>query len=332
VTTTTPDLSPSSAGAPGEDQPIRLRETPTVADRSFRFICTAAALVSLAIVLLTLFFLFDRARPAFRSSGVLYFLTHSVWGVDGTKFGVLGLLENTALIALIALFVGAPMGIGMALFINEYASPRLRRPITSTIDLLAALPSLLFGIWGFFAFRTHEVRVANWFAHNLSVIPIFRVGPHDKALVASSFEAGLVVALMIVPITTSVVRDVMAQVPRELCEGALALGGTRWGMIRTVILPFSKNGIAGAVLLGFGRAFGETIAIALLIGGVIFHGNSHVLTQGTGSIAAWIALDFGQATPVGLSALIAAGLVLFLITLFVNLIGRTIVSRAGRVK
>jgi phosphate transport system permease protein len=302
-----------------------------VADRVFRLLSTGAALVSLAIVLLTLFFLADRARPALSSSGIGYFLTHSVWAYKGTKFGILGLLENTAAIALVALFVGAPIGVGMALFINEYAPPRLRRGMTSVIDLLAALPSLLFGIWGLYAFRPYQAKIATWFEHNLSVLPIFRTTKGNTALVASSFEAGLVVALMIVPIVTSVTRDVMAQVPREQCEGALALGGTRWGMIRTVILPFGKNGIAGAILLGFGRAFGETIAIVLLIGGVQFQTNTHILTRGTGSIAAWIVDDFGQARPLELSALMAAGLILFLITLLVNLIGRTIVSRTGRV-
>jgi phosphate transport system permease protein len=135
---------------------------------------------------------------------------------------------------------------------------------------------------------------------------------------------------MIIPIVTSITRDVTAQVPREQCEGALALGGTRWGMIRDVVLPFGRNGIVGGVLLGFGRALGETIAIVLLIGGVRFPVNTHVLAKGTGSIAAWIAIEFNQAGPLELSALVAAGLVLFVLTLLINLVGRLIVSRTGR--
>jgi phosphate transport system permease protein len=300
-----------------------------VADRVFRLVATGAALTSLAIVLLTLYFLTLRARPAFHSSGVWFFLTHSVW-LPGKRYGILGLLENTAIIATIALVVAVPFSLGMALFINEYAPPRIRRPVTSVIDLLAALPSILYGIWGLFAFRGTQNKIAHWFSSNMSVIPIFRLNNNQTVLVASSFEAGLVVALMVVPIITSISRDVMAQVPREQCEGALALGGTRWGMIRDVILPFGRNGIVGGILLGFGRALGETIAIVLLIGGVIFNVNTHVLARGTGSIASWIAIEFNQAQGTELSALVAAGLVLFVVTLLVNLIGRLIVTRAGK--
>lgn len=316
---------------PDEDIPVRPRQIPTLPDRIFRLAATAAALTSLAIVLLTLYFLTDRARPAFKSSGVWHFLTSHDWASGGgTKFGVLGLLENTAIIATVALVVAVPVAIAMALFINEFAPPWLRRPMTSVMDLLAALPSLLYGIWGFLAFRHTQVKIATWFAHNLSVLPFFRLSASEATLAGSSFEAGLVVALMVVPIVSAISRDVMAQVPRELCEGALALGGTRWGMIRDVILPFGRNGIVGGVLLGFGRALGETIAIVLIIGGVIFPVHTHILSRGTGSIAAWIAIDFNQATGVSLSALVAAGLVLFVVTLLVNLVGRLIVSRAGR--
>lgn len=329
------DIDPSEAGA-DDDRPIEYRQAPTIADRVFRLVSTGAALTSLAIVLLTLYFLTERARPAFHSSGIRYFLSRSVWGLGGRKFGVLGLLENTVIIAVIALIVAVPFSIAMALFINEYAPPRVRRPITSVIDLLAALPSLLFGIWGLFAFRGTQVKIAHWFAANLSVIPIFRLSPNQTTLVASSFEAGLVVSLMVVPIITSITRDVTAQVPRDQCEGALALGGTRWGMIRDVILPFGRNGIFGGILLGFGRALGETIAIVLIIGGVDFHVNTHVLAGqphgGTGSIASWIAIEFNQAQGLELSALVAAGLVLFVLTLLVNLIGRLIVSRTGKIK
>jgi phosphate transport system permease protein len=316
---------------PDGDVPVRPRQVPTLPDRIFRLAATAAALTSLAIVLLTLYFLTDRARPAFKSSGIWHFLTSAAWASGGgTKFGVLGLLENTAIIATVALVVAVPIAIAMALFINEYAPPWLRRPVTSVIDLLAALPSLLYGIWGFLAFRPTQVKIAKWFGHDLSVFPFFRLPANKVALAASSFEAGLVVALMVVPIVTSISRDVMAQVPREQCEGALALGGTRWGMIRDVILPFGRNGIVGGVLLGFGRALGETIAIVLIVGGVQTSVNTKILTGGSGSIASWIAVRFNEATGVQLSALVGAGLVLFVITLLVNLVGRLIVSRAGR--
>ena len=165
----------------------------------------------------------------------------------------------------------------MALFINEYAPARLRLVLTSVIDLLAALPSLLFGIWGFFALQKAQVPGAQWLANHLSALPIFSSDAEPgRTLAQSSFVAGIVVAIMILPIITSVSRDVMAQVPREQCEGALALGGTRWGMIRDVILPFGRSGIVGAALLGFGRALGETIAVALIIS-LVFKANFHIL-------------------------------------------------------
>ena len=173
---------------------------------------------------------------------------------------MLGLLVGTIIIAIIAMVISVPLAIGMAIFINEYAPAAVKRALTSVVDLLAALPSLLFGIWGFFALQDRLVPAAQWISTHLSVIPFFKV-PANTALVQSGFDAGVVVALMTLPIITSVSRDVMAQVPRDQCEGALALGGTRWGMIRDVILPFGRSGIVGAALLGFGRALGETIAV-----------------------------------------------------------------------
>ncbi len=153
----------------------------------------------------------------------------------------------------------------MALFINEYAPARLRRILTSVIDLLAALPSILFGIWGFKALQGDLVPIAKFLTDHFSALPFFELSSSTASLSQSSFVAGVVVGFMILPIICSVSRDVMAQVPRDQCEGALALGGTRWGMIREVILPYGRNGIVGAALLGFGRALGETIAVALII-------------------------------------------------------------------
>jgi len=214
------------------------------------------------------------------------------------------------------------------LFINGYAPYPVSRGLTSVVGLLASLPSLLFGAWGFFAFQDRLVPAARWLADHLSAIPIFRLTSPNAALVQSSFVAGMVVAIMILPIITSVSRDVMAQVPREQCEGALALGGTRWGMIREVILPFGRSGIVGAALLGFGRALGETIAVALIIS-ITFKANFNILQRGAGSIAALIATKFGEAGSLERSGLIAAGLALFLVTLAVNLGARRIVGKSA---
>jgi phosphate transport system permease protein len=309
-----------------DDVPQRPVAHLTRADRGFHALATAAASVCLLIVSTTLIFMVVKSRPAFQHAGYFGFFTKSVWNPSVGKFGVAGLLWGTIIIAVISMTIAVPLGVGMALFINEYAPNRIRRVLTTTIDLLAALPSLLFGIWGLKALESHIKSVSYFIASHLSVVPFLRA-QHSQALVGSSFLAGLVVAIMITPIITSVSRDVMAQVPREQCEGALALGGTRWGMIREVILPFARGGIVGAALLGFGRALGETIAVALLINPQVTV-NTHVLTSGASSVAAHIAIHFGEANSLERSGLIAAGLALFLLTFAVNLGARAIVGRS----
>lgn len=309
-----------------EDIPVRPRTRFTKGDRIFRATATVAASVSLVIVGLTLVFLIKESRPALESSGTWEFFTTSVWNPTVGTFGVAGLLIGTVIIAAIAMVVALPLALAMAIFINEYAPPRLSRPLTSLVDLLAALPSLLFGIWGFVALQPELIPIARWMTDHLSALPIFELSRPDATLTSSSFVAGIVVGIMILPIITSVSRDVMAQVPREQCEGALALGGTRWGMIRDVILPFARGGIVGASLLGFGRALGETIAVALLIS-PLANVNSHILTGGASSVAAHIAVHFGEANDLERSALVAAGLALFLLTFAVNLGARFIVRR-----
>ena len=296
-------------------------------DRVYRVLATSAATVSLFIVGATAVFLVNEARPALKKSGVRNFFTTSLWNPTIGHFGVLGMLEGTVIIATIAMACAVPLGVAMALFINEYGPRRLRRPLTSLIDLLAALPSLLFGLWGFFALQSHLEPIARFLSSHLSALPFLKA-TSGAGLLQSSFVAGVVVAIMILPIITSVSRDVMAQVPREQCEGALALGGSRWGMVRDVILPFSRSGIVGASLLGFGRALGETIAVALIISPRT-DANGHILTTGASSIAAWIAVKFGEATPIERSGLVAAGLALFILTLIVNLGARAIVSRTA---
>jgi phosphate transport system permease protein len=308
------------------DEPTRPVAHLTPGDRTFRLLATAAASVSLVIVSATLIFLVDKSRPAFASAGIVDFFTKSVWNPSVGRFGVMGLLEGTMVIAAIAMVIAVPLGVAMALFINEYSPPRIRRVLTSMIDLLAALPSLIFGMWGYFTFKSHLVPISRFLGAHFSAVPFLRIPRVDPVLVGSSFIAGVVVAIMITPIITSVSRDVMAQVPREQCEGALALGGTRWGMIRDVILPFARGGIVGASLLGFGRALGETIAVALLISPVTVF-NGHILTGGAASVAAQIAIHFGEANDLERSALVAAGLALFLLTFAVNLGARFIVRR-----
>jgi phosphate transport system permease protein len=315
---------------PYVEEPMTPRTAPTGPDVVFRLVATAAALLSMVMVGVTLVFLILKSLPAFRHSGVLHFFTTTTWVPSNGHFGVLGILENTVIIATIALGVGVPAALGLAIFINEYVPLRIKTIVTSLVDLLAALPSLLFAFWGKLAFEGTEVKLATWINHHVSILPVFRLPLGQTTLAASSFEAGLVVGIMIIPIVTSISRDVMAQVPREQCEGALALGGTRWGMIRTIILPFGRSGIIGGIILGFGRALGETIAVLFIIS-LAYPVNTHILSPGSSSVAALIAQLFNETvTPLGRSGLVAAGLSLLLLTLVVNLIARSIVSRSRR--
>jgi phosphate transport system permease protein len=317
------------------DTPRRPVPSRTTGDRVFRGLATAAASVALVIVSLTFIFMVAGSYKAMSKSGYVNFFTKSVWSPTTSQFGVLGLLVGTAIIATIALVIAVPLALGMALFINEYAPARVRRPLTSVIDLLAALPSLLFGLWGFFALSHHITPVSKFLATHLSVLPFFRPSNPDVVrdvsnLTQSSFWAGVVVALMILPIVTAVSREVMSQAPRDQCEAALALGGTRWGMIRAVILPFGRSGIVGAILLGFGRALGETIAVVFMIS-LSIDSNGHILERGAGSIASFIAIKFGEAATVERSALVGAGMALFLVTFVVNIFARRIVNSARSV-
>lgn len=319
-------VTPTAGAGARPDEPRAIRSTPSRADRLFRGTTALAAGTSLVIIVTTASFLAWKAHPALSKVGYWEFLTTSVWNPTAGRVGVGGLLLGTALIALIALLVAVPLGVGLALFVCEYSPGRLRRPLTSAVDLLAALPSIVFGMWGLFALQGPLAGIAQWLADHLGSIPLFRA-EHGDQLTRSAFIGGVVVGIMILPIVTSVSRDVMTQCPREQCEGALALGGSRWGMIRAVLFPFSRSGIVGAVLLGFGRALGETIAVAIIVA-YQPEVNWRVLTQGGGSIAQLIALRFGEAQKFEISALIAAGLALFIVTLFVNLGARTIVRRA----
>ena len=325
---TTPPTAASPSPVPvGDDVPRALPRTWTFGDRVFRGISGLAAATCLAIMATAAVFLTVKALPALSESSVKDFLTTSDWRPSEGSFGVGGILVNTVLIAAVALVIGVPLALGLALFINEYAPGRVRGVLTSAVDLLAAIPSLIFGMWGFFALQGPLMGVSEFLASHFNAIPLLRLTEPDSSVSQSTFIAGAVVAFMVVPIITSVSRDVMAQVPRVQCEGALALGGSRWGMIRAVVLPFGRSGIVGSVLLGFGRALGETIAVVLVIT-VVDQPNLHILEQGSGSISALIATKFGEASGLEINGLIAAGLALFVLTLVVNLVARTIVARA----
>ena len=300
----------------------------------FRAAAAGAGLVSLGVVGTTAFFLILYARPALGVAGPWHFLVSSAWSPQARAIGVGGLLAGSVLIAGIALAVGLPIALAAAIFVNEYAPPWLGRLMVPLMDLLAALPSLVFGMWGFFALQPYLVGPARWLGTYLSAIPIFRLTPQAAGrpgvLASSIFVAGVVVGVMIVPVIASIARDVLKRCPRDQCEAALALGGSRWGMVRDVLLPFGRTGIVGATLLGFGRAAGETIAIALVVAPLAPQLQTHVLEPGGGSVGAFIVTQFGEGgAGLARSGLVAAGLALFVLTLLVTIAARWIVGRAS---
>jgi phosphate transport system permease protein len=313
---------------PAEDRPRPITSRISRADLVFRTVVRFAALLVLGITTLIAVFLIDRASSTLHAVG-WRFITNFQWILNGQDLGVGAILPDTILIALIALTIAVPTALAVALFISEYAPQRLRRPLIALIDLMAAIPSILYGIWGFFWLMPRFIGTERWISDYLGFIPFLKV---PGAFLPGNFEdstflAGVVVSLMIIPIVASISREVFSQAPRGEREAAYALGSTRWGMIRMVVLPYGRGGVIGAVMLGFGRAMGETIVVSLIISQV-FTIVTHPLQSGGNSIAALIAQDAGESTPGMISALIAAGLILFIVTLIVNAIAATIIARS----
>jgi phosphate transport system permease protein len=313
---------------PAEDQPRVVTSRLSHTDLAFRTGVRLAGLLVLAITGLIAAFLIIRASGTLHAVG-WRFLTNFKWVILSHDLGVGAILPDTILIAAIALIFAVPIALAAALFISEYAPYRLRRPLIALIDLMAAIPSILYGLWGFFWLMPRFIGTERWISDHFGFIPLLKVpGAYLPGnFEDSSFLAGLVVSLMVVPIIASISREVFSQAPQGEREAAYALGATRWGMIRTVVLPYGRGGVIGAVMLGFGRAMGETIVVAIIISEV-FTIVTHPLESGGNSIAAMIAQNAGEATPTMISALIAAGLVLFVVTLIVNAIAAIIVGRS----
>lgn len=318
----------------GTDPPRAVRAAPGTGDRLFRTLARLGGFSVLLIMGTVGLFLAARALDALRATGAR-FLTTAEWQPDIHRFGIAALLTGTVLIAAVAVVVSVPLATGTALFISEVAPRRLRQTLVALVDLMAAVPSIVYGLWGLFFLQTRVVGVSRWLSTWLGWIPIFRVDRVDptnplaskSAYTASTFIAGLVAALMVVPISCSIMREVFSRAPDGEREAAYALGASRWGMIRTVVLPFGRGGMIGGLMLGLGRALGETIAVYLIISPV-FTVNLHVLQSGSNSVAALIALRQGDASGFGLSALMAAGLALFVLTLAVNFSAAALVARS----
>ena len=293
----------------------------------FQYATTAVAATVVVVLLAMTVFLLVQAWPAVRIAGGS-FLTEHEWFPDATpaRFGIAALLWGTMVSSILALVVAVPVAIGSALYVSEYARPAVGRWIGYLIDVLAAVPSVVYGLWGLLFLVPRMVPAQRFLAEHLGFLPFFR-NP-DDIYGKSVFAASVVLALMILPIIAAVSREVFRQVPRELREAALALGATRWEMIRTSVLPPSRSGVLGAVILGLGRALGETIAVALVLAST-FDIDLRILEPGGNTIAANIATKFGEAGEVGRSALIASGLVLFVITLAATMAARGVIRRTG---
>jgi phosphate transport system permease protein len=307
------------------DEPrIEFRVERPRGDRVYRGVVRGAGISTLVIMALIGIFLLVQGLPALKEAK-LDFLTENRWLPDEGVFGIAAIMLGSVLIALVALTIAVPVSIGTALYVTEYAPRRLRSPLTSMIDLLAAVPSLIYGLWGRFFLQPRLVPLERWLTDHLGFIPIFHTT--TDLFGGTTFIAGVVVALMTIPITTAVIREVFSQAPPGEKEGALALGGTRWGMIRSVVLPFGRGGIVGGSMLGLGRALGETIAVTLIIS-PIYDDMWQILDRGGNSISALIALRFADPTQREIQALMAAGLALFLMTLVVNALASMVVSRS----
>jgi phosphate transport system permease protein len=306
--------------------PRAVVDVPSRIDRLFGAATTASGLLVLVLLVLVGFFLFLRAGDAFDVAGWSFFTTEE-WrtDVDPPEIGVLGLLCGTVVVAIIAVVIAVPLGTCAALFISDYATGRWRSLLTALVDLLAAIPSLLYGLWGFLLLAYQIEPLSEWLGRHLDWIPIFRVDSGAE-LTGSMLIAGTVVSLMVLPIIASVAREVFAQTPPGEKEAALALGGTRWGMIRMVVLPFGRGGIIGGSMLGLGRALGETIAVSLLLP-QIPEVTFRILENGGATVSGFIARRAGGGE-FNTSALMAAGLVLFAMTLLTNMLASVIISRS----
>ena len=298
-------------------------------DRIFSGVTLGAGLLVFVLLGAIAVFLVAKAIPALHADKVSFW-SYKDWNPDTEmKFGVAAMVFGTLLSSLLALVMAVPVALGVAVYITNYAPRRIATVLGYATDMLAAVPSVIYGLWGLLFLLPHLVGLQVFLNHYFGWIPLFAGNEGDVSVFSKSvFGASVVLAIMILPIVAAVSREVLLQVDPSQKEAALALGATRWEMVRTAVLPPSRAGIVSAVMLGLGRALGETIAVALLIGNT-FVISAKVLVPGGSTIAANIANRFGEAGSIGRSALIASGLVLFAITLLVNLIARFVIYRSG---
>jgi phosphate transport system permease protein len=294
------------------------------ADRSFWLLCVSAGVMVLAILAAILVSTIDQSWPAISNAGENGFFTSKVWDPQSGTYGMLALLYGTLVVSILAVILAVPVSIGIALFLTELAPRRVRAVIVTLIDMLASVPSVVFGLWGLIVLSPAMTPVFQWLHDTLGGIPVLGAlfgTPQSRSFLL----AGMVLAIMIIPIITSITREVFDTVPDADKQAAWALGATRWEMIKGAVFPHSFGGIVGAIMLGLGRALGETVAIALLIGASA-QITANLLAPGY-SIPAVIMLEFGEASKVTTSALVGLGVVLFIVTILVNVLARVVVQR-----
>jgi phosphate transport system permease protein len=314
--------------------PRNLSTEPRLSDKVFRGVVTSGGLSSLVILGLITIFLAYRGFEVLQQEG-LGFITSSEWAITqdesgniiDSTFGLGAMLVGTILCSLVAVIIALPISVLSALFLNFYAPGWLKKILVTIIDLMAAFPSILFGIWGFLVLMPSVEYWAKLINRYLGWIPAFEVNP--PYFTRSPFVAGVVLAIMIIPIITSISREIFAQAPLDRIQAAYALGATRWAMIKAVVIPHGRSGVVGGAMLGLGRALGETVAVYTVLN-IIFQVNWHILLGAGGNVASLIILKFGEAGPYEVKALMAAGLVLFLLSLIVNAVANLIVKSTGK--
>jgi phosphate transport system permease protein len=313
----------SPAGSAG---PLSQRRP--LGDRGFQILALASGLLVLVILVLIAVSTSQQAASWFSAEGLKIFTNN--WDPATNHFGALSFIYGTALTALIAIVIAVPVSVGIALLLNEVVPYRWSRPIVYVVDLLAVVPSVVWGLWGIIVFAPWVQHIYASIASGVNGVPVLGAlfGPPTSG--PSFFTAGIILAFMITPIVTSLSREVIATVPQIDKEGAYALGATRWEMITGAVWPHSQGGVVGAVLLGLGRAMGETIAAALVIGSSATI-TSHLFAPGY-NMPAVIANQFGEASGLFRSALMGLGVLLFVFTIIINILARGIVERSARRK
>ncbi len=321
MTSRTTTLNPGGIASSGRGR---------LGDRAFRWAVAAGGITVLLILALMIGSTTLDALPVFSSQGIVDFLTGITWDPGVSRTEITGTYQagvfmfGTLVTSLLAITLALPLSIAIALFLSDVAGPRVARPLAYLVELLAAIPSVVYGLWGLHFFAPTVLKpVAKFLSETFGFIPIFE-GP---VVAFNPFYAGVVLAIMILPIITAIVHEIFRAAPAAERQAAYALGATRWEVMWQVVVPRSRPGIVGATMLGLGRALGETIAIALLIGGGTTI-NISLFQQGE-SIAAKIVNTFQESAPEAIDALIALGVTLFAITIVINMAARLIVRRLG---